>query len=203
MRVISLAGDCVSSGKFIVLEGIDGSGTTTHANLLSDWLRQKGYAVIVTQEPSSRKIGSLIRKNIKSTQTSAQVDALLFAADRVDHLEYIIKPSIIANKIVISDRYVESTIAYQTAAGLQTEWVLNINKYMITPDLTIILDINPQVGLARKKKLTDKFERVEFLQKVREIYLQRAQSQNYPVINTERPLNIVQEDIRKQVHLIL
>lgn len=189
----------MNSGKFIVLDGIDGSGTTTHANLLRDWLKQKGHAVIVTQEPSSRKIGSLIRKNIKTTETSAQVDALLFAADRVDHIEYIIKPSLLANKIVISDRYVESAVAYQTAAGLQMEWVLNLNKYTVNPNLTIILDINPEVGLARKKKLADKFEHVEFLKKVREIYLQRAQSQNYPVINTDRSLNIVQEDIRKLV----
>ena len=193
----------MSSGKFIVLDGIDGSGTTTHANLLRDWLKQKGYAVFVTQEPSGRKIGSLIRKNIRTTQSSAQVDALLFAADRVDHVENIIKPSLLANKIVISDRYVESAVAYQTAAGLQMEWVLELNKYVITPTLTIILDIPPELGLARKKKLTDKFETVEFLRKVREIYLGRAQSQNYPVINTDRPLSIVQDEIRKHVQVIL
>jgi len=192
-----------SSGKFIVLDGIDGSGTTTHSNLLKDWLKQKGYAVFVTQEPSGRKIGTLIRKNIRTTQTTAQVDALLFAADRIDHVENIIKPSLLANKIVISDRYVESAVAYQTAAGLQMEWVLELNKYVITPTLTIILDLPPEVGLARKKKLTDKFENVEFLRKVREIYLQRAQSQNYPVINADRPLNIVQDDIRKQIQTIL
>ena len=193
----------MKDGKFIVLDGIDGSGTTTHANLLRDWLKQKGYAVFVTQEPSGRKIGTLIRRNIRTTQTTAQLDALLFAADRIDHVDNIIKPSLLANKIVISDRYMESAVAYQTAAGLQMEWVLELNKYIITPTLTVILDVPPEVGLARKKKLTDKFENVEFLRRVREIYLQRAQSQNYPVINADRPLNIVQEDIRKQVQLIL
>jgi dTMP kinase len=195
--------DAVSSGKFIVLDGIDGSGTTTHANLLKEWLKQQGYAVVVTQEPSGRNIGTLIRKTIKTTQTSAKVDALLFAADRVDHIENIIKPDLLAHKIVISDRYVESAVAYQTAAGLQMEWILELNKFTITPNLTIILDIDPEIGLARKRKLTDKFERVEFLQKVRAIYLQRAQSQHYPVINTDRPLEVVQAEIQKQVQPIL
>lgn len=193
----------MGKGKFIVLDGIDGSGTTTHAEELKNWLVNQGYAVVLTQEPSSRKIGALIRTIIKTHDTSPTVDALLFAVDRVDHLETIIKPALEANKIVISDRYVESSIAYQTAAGLKMTWILEINKFAEKPDLTIILDVPPEVGLSRKPKLEDKFEDVTFLPKVREIYLQRAKTQHYPVINTDRPLNQVQADIKEVIHQLL
>jgi len=193
----------MNKGKFIVLDGIDGSGTTTHAKLLKNWLVQKGYAVELTAEPSTRKIGTMIRKNLRTTKTSAEVDALLFAADRLDHVENVIKPSLMAKKIVVSDRYVESAVAYQTAAGLEMEWVLELNKFIINPDLTIILDLEPEIGLRRKKKLTDKFENVEFLKKVREIYIQRAQSRNYSIINTDRPINIVQEELQKYIQSLL
>jgi len=195
--------DNMSKGKFIVLDGIDGSGTTTHAKLLKNWLMQKGYAVVLTTEPSKRKIGTLIRKIIRTTETSTEIDALLFAADRLDHVEMVIKPGLAANKIVISDRYVESTIAYQTTAGLDIGWVLELNKFIINPDLTIILDIEPEIGLNRKQKLTDKFENAEFLRNVREIYLERAQSQHYPIITTNRSIDIVQEELQKYVQSIL
>ena len=193
----------MNQGRFVVLDGIDGSGTTTHAKLLKDWLIHNGYVVMLTQEPTDREIGKMIRKNIRTTKTSAELDALLFAADRLDHVENVIKPSLTTKKVVISDRYVESAIAYQTVAGLEMGWVLELNKFIINPDLTIILDIEPQIGLSRKKKLTDKFEKIEFLQKVREIYLQRAESQSYPIINTNRPINIVQEDLQQHIQSIL
>lgn len=193
----------MKKGKFIVLEGIDGSGTTTHAKLLTEWLEDQGYSVELTQEPTTRLIGALIRKNIKTKGTSAILDALLFAADRIDHQENLIKPSMDADKIVISDRYVESSIAYQTAAGLEMGWVQEINKHAEHPDLTIILDIAPEIGLNRKAKTNDKFESVEFLRKVRKIYLQRASTQQYPVINTDNPIEKVQEQLQKLIQSVI
>ncbi|NVM54446.1 MAG: dTMP kinase [Candidatus Helarchaeota archaeon] len=193
----------MTDGKFVVLEGIDGSGTSTHARLLGKWLRSQGHSVVVTHEPTTRKIGVMIQRNIKTEETSAVVDALLFAADRVDHLEHIIEPSLAANKIVISDRYVESSIAYQTSAGLKMDWVLEINKFVKNPDLTIIFDIEPEKGLRRKAKTGDKFENVIFLRKVREIYLQRAKAQQYPVIKTDRSIGDVQADLQNLIQTIL
>ncbi len=190
-------------GKFIVLEGIDGSGTTTHTQLLGQWLDNQGYAVILTQEPTDRTIGSLIRRNLKTKDTSAVLDALLFAADRMDHLESLIIPSLKSNKIVISDRYVESSVAYQTVAGLDIKWVLEINKFAVKPDLTIILDVAPEVGLNRKLKLGDKFENASFLQAVQKIYLERASTHKYPVINTDISIEKVQEQLKELIIAIL
>ncbi|MFX1295298.1 MAG: dTMP kinase [Promethearchaeota archaeon] len=190
-------------GKFIVLDGIDGSGTTTHSKILRKWLKNRGYSVLFTREPTTRKIGTLIQKIIKIDKTSSIVDALLFAADRIDHLEKVIRPALKANKIVISDRYVESSIAYQTAAGIEMNWILELNKFAEKPDLIIILDIEPEVGLSRKAKVSDKFENVTFLHKVRENYLQRAKNKHYPVINTNRPINQVQVDLQELVQTII
>ncbi|MHA1648859.1 MAG: dTMP kinase [Candidatus Helarchaeota archaeon] len=193
----------MQKGKFIVLDGIDGVGTTTHSQALKAWLEKQGYAVIWTQEPTNRRIGSLIQKLIKSDKTSPITDALLFAADRNDHTENIIKPALAADKIVISDRYVEASIAYQTAAGVDMSWILELNKFVTQPDLTIILDIKPEIGLQRKTKLEDKFENAAFLYKVRNIYLQRAKMQQYPIINTNRSISQVQTEIQELIRSIL
>ncbi len=190
-------------GKFIVLDGIDGSGTTTHTEKLAEWLVGEGVSVLLTQEPTNRRIGSFIQEIIKNSETSGAVDALLFAADRLDHFEKVILPALNAGKIVISDRYIEASIAYQTAAGVRTAWVKTVNQFVEKPDLTIILDIDPEIGLERKVKIEDKFETVPFLQKVRQIYLERAKTQQYPVIKTNRATSQVQEDLRKLVRAIL
>jgi len=190
-------------GKFIVVDGIDGSGTTTHVTKLQEWLLKEGYSVVTTQEPTNRKIGLIIQKLIKSDETNAFIDALLFAADRLDHLENVIKPALTKNKIVISDRYVESSIAYQTAAGAETNWIEELNKFIIKPDLTIILDIDPDAGLSRKAQIEDKFEHITFLQKVRNIYLKRAKTQHYPIVKTSPPIFQVQEALRALIKPIL
>lgn len=190
-------------GKFIILDGIDGVGKTTHCKALKQWLVSQGYSVVLTQEPTNRKIGSMIRDIIKTEKTFSIIDALLFAADRIDHLENIVRPALAANKIVISDRYYEASIAYQTAAGAEMSWILKINKFAEAPDLIIILNVDPEIGLSRKAKIVDKFEDIKFLCKVREIYLKRAKTQNYPIINTNRPIDQVQADIRELIQAIL
>jgi dTMP kinase len=106
--------------------------------------------------------------------------------------------------IVISDRYIESSLAYQVAQGLDPTWVLEINKYAIQPDMNIILDIDPKTALKRKEgKKSTKFENVDFLKKVRGIFLERAKIKNYIVIDTTEPINKVQEKIRKIVSTLL
>ena len=193
----------MTEGKFIVLEGIDGSGTTTHAELLGKWLEVEGCSVVVTEEPSMGKIGSIIREKLKEKDSSPMLDALLFAADRLDHWETLIKPSLEANKIVISDRYVESSLIYQTVTGLELEWVAEINKYAQKPDLTIILDIDPEVGLERKATLGDKYENAEFLYWVRDGYLTRADHKHYPVVSTEKSIGEVQTQLQNIIRPFL
>lgn len=189
--------------KFIVLEGIDGSGTTTHSNKLANWIRSKNYEVVVTVEPSDGSIGKIIRNYLLFGGGSPAVHALLFAADRVEHTEKVIKPLINEGVIVVSDRYVESSIVYQAAEGLNIEWIETINKFAIEPDLTIFLDVDPEIALNRKNRVKEKFENVEFLKEVRRIYLERARVKDYPVVDTNRPIEIVHEDIVRCVKSLL
>jgi dTMP kinase len=121
----------------------------------------------------------------------------------VEHTEKVIKPLLERGVIVISDRYIESSIVYQTAEGLDTYWIEEINKFIVEPDLTIYLDVDPEVALDRKKSVRDMFERVEFLKKVRRIYLERAKNKDYPIMNTDRPIEVVHEEIVRCVESYL
>jgi dTMP kinase len=165
------------NGFFIVLDGIDGSGTTTHSQLLTGFLESKGLRVHITQEPSNNEIGLLLRKFLKDNKIPASTDALMFAADRDLHYRNEIKKKLDEGYIVISDRYIESSIIYQSVQSdeITIDWVKNINKFAGMPDATIILDIEPQISLSRKNQSDlEKFENTNFLEKVRNTYLKRA-----------------------------
>ncbi len=187
---------------FLVLEGIDGSGTTTHSKLLVGFLELKGFKVHLTQEPSNSEIGLLIRKFLKQDRMPSTTDALLFAADRDFHYHNEIKPKLDNGYIVISDRYLESSIAYQSAQSekISVEWVQEINKFVGKPDLTIILDIDPEISLSRKnQEELEKFEQEIFLNNVRSIYLKRAKEEGYYIVNSNDIIEIVQEKIQSIV----
>jgi len=185
------------NGIFIAFEGIDGAGNTTHSRLATEWLKNMGFDVILTKEPSpDGRIGQLVRSYLRDEYAHPAIDALLFAADRVEHVYKVVLPAIRSGKIVISDRYLESSIAYQSAQGLDVEWIKNINKFAIRPDLTIILDVEPEAALRRKGLASEKFERVEFLSKVRRNLLLRANEMGYPVIYTGLPLEKVVKAVR-------
>lgn len=126
-------------GKFIVIDGPDGSGTTTHVRLLGERLTQEGFPAVTTAEPTSGSIGTCIRQALKSGKLSPMALQLLFCADRAEHLEETIGPGLQRNSVVISDRYVTSTIAYGTALGLDSAWLSEMNKKFIHPDCTIFL----------------------------------------------------------------
>ncbi|MFX1315092.1 MAG: dTMP kinase [Promethearchaeota archaeon] len=184
---------------FIVLDGGDGSGTTTHSHLLKGFLESKGFNVYLTQEPSKNKIGLLLREFLKNKDIPPTTDALLFAADRDLHYHNEIKKKLEEGFIVISDRYIESSIIYQSVQSdkISIEWIKEINKFVSRPDLTIVLDIDPKIALARKtNKNFEKFEDREFLRKVRELYLIRAKQEGYIVINTDDIIELVQEKIQ-------
>ncbi|MEM2573189.1 MAG: dTMP kinase [Candidatus Jordarchaeales archaeon] len=191
-------------GVLIVFEGIDGAGKTTHAKLLEEWLRKEGYVVSLTKEPTDGEIGSLIRGHLRRKDFHPATLALLFAADRLEHTEKELKPRIESGEIIISDRYVESSICYQAADGVDAEWIESINKWALSADLTILLDVDVQTAMKRMKdKVKDRYEEWSFLERVRKIYLERARNKGYSIINATSPVMEVQIEIRKLVACLM
>lgn len=182
-------------GFFIVLDGIDGCGKTIHSGALCESLRKHSYDVVYTTEPSKSPIGRFIEQNIlRRTKAPPQVEALLFAADRFDHLSYEVIPMLKANKIVISDRYLYSSLAYQGAQGLKLDWIREINYFAIKPDLALYLDVPAEVGLARKSGRTV-LENLELEKKVREIYLNLVETGELIKVDSNRSIEAVRKEV--------
>jgi dTMP kinase len=184
------------------LDGVDGSGSTTHSKLLASFLECQKFKVHLTHEPSKSEIGILLRKFLKNKEIPPTTDALLFAADRDLHYHNEIKRKLDEGYIVISDRYIESSIIYQSLQddSITIEWIKNLNKFVGLPDLTIILDIDPKIALARKTdEDLEKFEDTTFLDRVRDLYISRAKQEGYYVINSNEIIEFVQEKIQKIV----
>jgi dTMP kinase len=147
----------VRRGRFIVIEGIDGAGTTSQSERLGRALRQEGRKVLTTREPSGGPVGVLLRQALTGRVTlpgggawSAQTLALLFAADRKDHLEAEVEPALEGGQIVICDRYLLSSLAYQ-GLGVSMAWVESLNAHALRPDLTLFLHVPPRVAAARRE----------------------------------------------------
>jgi dTMP kinase len=159
-------------GVFICIEGLDGCGKTTQAKLLAKKLR-KSHNAVYTAEPSRGKIGTFIRKRCLygEKRLSTVVEALLFAADRVEHVENEVLPALNEGRLVVSDRYVYSSLAYQGAAGLSVEWIEQINEHALKPDLAVFIDVDPKTVMRRLKPKRSVMEKMETLQKVRDVYL--------------------------------
>jgi dTMP kinase len=159
-------------GTFICIEGLDGCGKTTQAKLLAKKLR-KSHNAIYTAEPSRGKIGAFIRKRClySEKRLSIVAEALLFAADRVEHVENDVLPALNEGRLVISDRYVYSSLAYQGAAGLSLEWIEKVNEHALKPDLAIFLDVDPKTVMQRLKPKRSVMETMETQQRVRNVYL--------------------------------
>lgn len=150
-------------GLFIVLEGVDGAGTTTHTRQLSRALKQRGLGVHLTQEPSNGPVGGLLRQTLTGRMVMGGRDgdrppswntmALMFAADRLDHLETEIVPHLADGVSVVCDRYYHSSIAYQSITGGGDDtigWIREINRYARRPDLTLVLDVPAEVAAERR-----------------------------------------------------
>ncbi|MFP3215252.1 MAG: dTMP kinase [Candidatus Micrarchaeota archaeon] len=178
----------MKSGLFIAFEGLDGAGSTTQAYLLEQYLKQKNK-VLLTKEPTQNIIGGIIRAVLKGDlKLSSQTLQLLFAADRANHLEKEILPALKKGFIVISDRYLFSSVAYGASAGLDREWLLKINEKFRMPDITIFLDVKPETCIKRISESRfnfELFEQEEKLRKVREEYLALAEKFSFKVINGE------------------
>jgi len=157
----------MSKGRFIVLEGIDGAGTTTQCGLLAKRLRKDGLAVRTTREPSDGPVGTTIRQILAGRIVGAggrapgwATMALLFAADRMDHVEAEIEPFVAQGGVIISDRYDASSLAYQSVSsgrgGESTvEWIRTLNKNARRPDLTVVLDVPAEVAVTRREARGD------------------------------------------------
>jgi dTMP kinase len=163
----------VRKGIFICIEGLDGSGKTTHAHRLVRNLRQRRFDAVYTTEPSRGQLGTFIRGTILEGKNRVPrvVEALLFAVDRVEHFEKDVKPALKEGKIVISDRCVYSSLAYQGAAGLDLEWIEEINRFALPPDLALYIDVPPEVVVKRIRRKKSVMERLETQEKVQEVYM--------------------------------
>jgi len=194
-----------SRGFFIVLEGIDGAGKTTIAYKLIEYLERKGFEAIYTYEPYD----SLYVKALKTQYNDirdAYLDALTYAADRLVHLKIVILPSLMKGAMVVCDRYYYSSVAYQTAQGASMDWVLEINRYALKPDLAIYLDVDPETGLMRRRELYSRFpeyESLEFLSRVREVYLKLVEQNQLIYIDARRSFEEVYKSVLEKVDQLI
>ncbi len=193
-----------TKGTFIVIEGLDGSGKTTQAKLLAKRLRRSCFAVY-TQEPSRGKVGKFIRNRILygEKRLATMVEALLFAADRIEHMQNEVLPALNECKVVISDRYVYSSLAYQGSAGLSLEWIEAINQHALKPDLALFIDVDPETVLQRLKRKKSIMENLETQRKVRQVYLKFVERGELIRIDGDKPKNIVAEEVFAVVNKFL
>jgi dTMP kinase len=184
-------------GFFIVIEGIDGSGKDTHMKYISNELRERGYNVVETAEPSRDRVGTFLKRYAKSgsERLPAETEALLYAADRYEHVKYVIEPALRRGQIVISNRYLHSSLAYQGAAGVDLDWIRELNRFALRPDLGLLLDILPEYSLHRLKRRRSIFESADYLRKVRDIYIRLARQGELVRVDADRSRKIVQGEL--------
>ncbi len=173
-------------GFLIAVEGIDGSGKTTHSKALVEELKSMGVGCLYTAEPTDGPIGRLLKAGMRGGGFPPEVEALLFAADRLDHVRRVVQPSLDAGLVVVSDRYVHSSIAYQ-GVSVGFDWVRTLNMFAPKPDLAVYLDVSVEEALARIGGGRDLFERAEYLEGVREAYLRLVEGGELVMVDAGRP----------------
>jgi dTMP kinase len=211
---VHLNGSAPAPGLLIAFEGGEGSGKTTQARLVSIWLRELGYDVETTYEPGATKIGMRLRAlllDTSSTGMSPHAEALMYAADRAEHVASVIAPALDRGAIVITDRYVDSSLAYQGAGrDLSVEEIARFNWWATggrTPDLTILLDMDPLAGLNRRTRSADRLEAepAEFHLRVRAGFLALAAADpaRYLVLDAARAPEQITRDITERIRDLL
>ena len=198
---------------FITLEGPEGSGKTSHIPYLVEYLREKSYTVFPTREPGGTSISEQIREilhDLKNAEMHPRTETLLYQAARAQIVEQVIRPRLAAGEIVLSDRYYDSTIAYQGYGHQQNlDEVRALVKYAtggLSPDLTVLLDLDVEIGLKRKTQNGMEWNRldaytVEFHQRVRKGYLEmvRAEPKRWIVVDASQSWDKVQENLREKI----
>ncbi len=202
---------------FITLEGIEGCGKTTQINHLSTFFENRGQPCVVTREPGGTAIGKEIRSillNPSNKDMVPRAELLLYMADRAQHIAALVKPRLAENSVVLCDRYFDATVVYQGfARGLDTRFIYELHRLVLEdfkPDITILLDLSPRIGLARAWKQLDngtrsgtesRFEEetLSFHEKVRAGYLElaRLEPERFRTIDASGDENQVQKDIRE------
>jgi dTMP kinase len=198
------------AGLFLALEGGEGAGKSTQAKLLVDWLQASGREVVLTREPGATAVGQRIRAVLLDPMTggiSSRAEAMLYAADRAQHVAQVILPALERGAVVVTDRYVDSSLAYQGAGReLELSEVARLSRWAtggLRPDLTLLLDVDPAVGLARIAGAPDRIESesLTFHQRVRQGFLDLAAAEpdRYLVVSASDPAAAVHEKVRARV----
>ncbi|MEO7006285.1 MAG: dTMP kinase [Terrimesophilobacter sp.] len=204
------------SGLFVTFEGGDGSGKSTQAGLLASWLADAGHAVVRTREPGGTDLGVELREIVlhRRGDIAPRAEALLYAADRAHHIATKVRPALERGEIVIQDRYLDSSVAYQGAGRvLGGDEVRNLSLWAaegLLPDLTILLDLDESVGRARLDRARTQYDRleaekIEFHARVRASYLKlaAAEPQRFLVLNATDPIESIAAAVRAHVEPLL
>lgn len=200
-------------GVFIAFEGGEGSGKSTQTRALKSWFEEQGRTVVLTREPGGTELGSHLRQillDLESAEIALKTEALLFAADRAEHMATMIHPALSRGEVVISDRYIDSFVAYEMGGRqLASEDILPISRWAtdsLTPDLTILLDIAPQRGLSRRGEL-DRMESqsIDFHERVRATFLELASkaTDRYLIVDAEQTSEAISTLIKARCAVFL
>jgi dTMP kinase len=203
-----------ATGSFIAFEGVEGAGKGTQIRMVEEYLRSRGLDVLVTREPGGTELGEKLRQVLLDPGTGkvdARAEALLFAASRSQHVQSVIRPALSEGKIVICDRYIDSSLAYQGwARGLGEQDVLTLNVWAtqgLFPDLVVLLHVEPELGLLRSTEAPDRMEMEsgDFHAKVSDAYLKIAEEhpERFVIVDADRPQAEVFEEVRASIDRVL
>jgi dTMP kinase len=203
-------------GLFITLEGGDGSGKSTQMDALAEWLQQRGRTVVQTREPGGTDLGVEVREIVLHSrgEVTPRAEALLYAADRAHHVASLVRPALERGDVVIQDRYLDSSVAYQGAGRvLDPVEVRDLSLWAtegLLPHLTVLLDLDPAVGRERLEASRTRYDRLEaapddFHERVRQAYLAlaAAEPERFLVLDATRPVDELQQSIRDRVSHLL
>ena len=201
------------AGVFVCFEGGDGSGKSTQSGLLGGWLEEQGYAVVRTFEPGATEVGRKLRTIVLSPETgeiSDRTEALLYAADKAEHVDTVVQPALDRGEVVITDRYVDSMLAYQGAGRAldvdEVEQVARWATHDLRPHLTVVLDLEPEHGLGRfAERDRIEGESLEFHVRVREGYLRMAAADpdHYLVVDARADRDAIAGRVRERLAPLL
>jgi len=197
---------------FIALEGGDGSGKTTQARLLHEWLVSRGREVVLTREPGGTSLGRTLRREVlHGEDLDPRTEALLYAADRAHHVHTLVRPALARGAVVVTDRYIDSSVAYQGAArGLGREEIRDLSSWAtdgLLPTLTVVLDVDAATAATRRSGTPDRLEREPdaFHEEVRATFLALAAAapERYLVVDSGRPPAEVHAAVTARVETLL
>lgn len=204
------------TGLFITLEGGDGSGKTTQAELLRDWLAGEGRTVVRTREPGGTDVGVEVREIVLHHRgdIAPRAEALLYAADRAHHIATVVRPALARGEVVLQDRYIDSSVAYQGAGRvLDADEVRTLSEWAtegLVPDLTVLLDLDAAAARGRLDEARTRYDRLEaeaseFHERVRAAYLELAAAEpgRFLVVDASQPVDVIALAIRERVAAVL